>query len=76
MHSSPYKACCSKGAVSCSQQLTLRQSAASCELFCWRQSLCHAKGGSAAELQLYCCMRVEQSSSGVGAAVERCERGV
>ena len=56
------------------ERVTRALDAASCRLFCWRQSLCRAKGGAAAA---YCCMRVEKerSGSGVGAAAERCERG-
>ena len=50
------------------ERVTRALDAASCRLFCWRQSLCRAKGGSAAALLLH--------ESGEGAEWELRLRGV
>ena len=57
-----------RGGAAAPSEWPWRQSAASCQLFCWRQSLCSAKGGAAAALLLH--------ESGEGAEKEQRRRGV
>ena len=52
------------------ERVTWAADAASCKLFGWRQSLCHAKGGAAAALLLHG-VEKERSGSAVGSAAER-----
>ena len=69
-------ASCTPAAAAAQSEWPGRQSAASCQLFGWRQSLCSAKlaakGGAAAALLLHKSGVGAEWERGVGAAAERC----